>query len=256
MYTELKQELYKLGHRKLPWWIISVMILIMIILGLAMGKQYGKLLVMTCYDSSQIIMLILVVVGSTIFSMEFQNRTILPLMYHATNKGTAYLAKFITIFIYNVLLHIIAIVVTIFFNTVPVVANLVSWTDVYKYNQPLFVNMLATTGVDIITSTMIISLICLMSCIINSNTIVIMINAGIIFMGSNLSSNLLNSNIGPDQIIRWNPFNMLNLTTQYYNYATYHLTSKLSNPELLIGTLCYTMIFTLLGYLIFKQKKF
>ncbi|MGN1272513.1 MAG: ABC transporter permease [Lactobacillus sp.] len=256
MYAELKQELYKLGHRKLPWWIISVMILLMIVLGLAMGKQYGKLLVMTCYDSSQIIMLILVVVGSTIFSMEFQNKTILTLMYHATNKGTVYLAKFVTIFIYDVFLHIIAMIVTIFFNTVPVVANLVSWTAIYKYNQPLFVNMLATTGVDIVTSTMIISLICLMSCIINSNTIVIMVNAIIIFMGSSLSSSLLNSNIGLEKIIRWNPFNMLNLTTQYYNYATYHLTSKLSNPELLVGTLCYIAIFTLLGYFIFKRKKF
>lgn len=209
-----------------------------------------------CYDSSQIIMLILVIVGSTIFSMEFQNKTILTLMYRAPNKGTVYLAKFTTIFIYTIFLHIVAMCVTIFFNTVPIVANPVSWSTIYKYNQPLFANMLATTGVDIITSTLIISLICLMSCLINSNTIVIMLNAFIIFMGSSLSANLLNSNIGPARIIRWNSFNMLNLTTQYYNYATYHLTSKLSNLQLLMATLCYIAIFTLLGYFIFKRKRF
>lgn len=256
MRAELKQEFYKLGHRKLPWWIISFMILFMIFMGLAMGKQYGNLLVMTCYNSSQIIMLILVIVGSTIFSMEFQNKTILTLLYHAQNKGTVYLAKFITIFIYNLFLHAIAMIVTIFFNTVPLIAKIVPWTATYKYNQSLFINMLSTTGVDIITSTLIISLICLKSCMINSNTVVIMINAIIIFMGSSLSSNLLNYNIGPVDIIRWNPLNMLNLTTQYYNYATYHLTSHLSNPQLLIGTLCYIVLFTLLGYLVFRKKKF
>ena len=148
MRAELKQEFYKLGHRKLPWWIISFMILFMIFMGLAMGKQYGNLLVMTCYNSSQIIMLILVIVGSTIFSMEFQNKTILTLLYHAQNKGTVYLAKFITIFIYNLFLHAIAMIVTIFFNTVPLIAKIVPWTATYKYNQSLFINMLSTTGVD------------------------------------------------------------------------------------------------------------
>ena len=33
MRAELKQEFYKLGHRKLPWWIISFMILFMIFMG-------------------------------------------------------------------------------------------------------------------------------------------------------------------------------------------------------------------------------
>ncbi|MDB6257307.1 ABC transporter permease [Lactobacillus amylovorus] len=256
MYAELKQEFYKLGHCKLPWWIISFMILFMVVIGLGMGQQYGKLLVMTSYDSSQVIMLILIVIGSTIFSMEFQNKTILTLMFHAPNKATVYVAKFLTIFIYDLFLHAIAIIVTVFFNTVPLIAKLVSWTAIYKYNQPLVVNMFATAGVDMIASTLIISLICLTSCLINSNTVVIVINALIVFMGSNLSSNLLNSNIGPIDIIRWNPFNMLNLTTQYYNYGTYHLTSHLSNPQLLIGTLCYIAIFTFLGYFVFRRKRF
>lgn len=256
MCAELKRELYKLMHRKLPWWIISLLVIFMIFMGVAMGKIYSKLLVMTCFNCSDAILVILVIVGSTIFSTEFQNKTILTLMYRSPNKGTVYLAKFITIFIYNVFLHIVAILFTVLFNTVPIVTNLTSWTAIYKYNQPLFINMLATTGVDTITSTLIISLICLTSCLINFNTVVIVVNAMIVFMGSDLSSNLLNLHLGPVKIIRWNPLNMLNLTTQYYNYATYHLTLLLSTDQLLVGTLCYTIIFTLVGYLIFKKKNF
>lgn len=256
MYTELHQELYKLFHRKLPWWLISLMLIFMIFMGLAMGKSYGKLLVMTCYNSSQIIMLLLVIVGSTIFSMEFQNKTILTLMYRSSSKGLVFLAKFLTVFIYDVILHIIAIIITILLNTIPILATPVPWTTIYKYHQPLVTNMLLTTGIDLVSSTLIISLICLTSCIINSNTIVIVINAIIIFMGSSLSANLLNANVSLTNIIKWNPLNMLNLTTQYYNYATYHLTSMLSNTQLLFGTLSYSVIFTIIGYLIFRRRNF
>ena len=148
------------------------------------------------------------------------------------------MAKYIALFIYNVVLHLLAIVFTILLNIVPLLNAPVSWTGIYKYHQPLVVNMLATTGIDIITSTLIISLLCLFSCLINSNAIVIAINAIIIFMGRGFSASLLNANLGIDQILKWNPLNMTNLTTQYYNYASYHPTSMLSNSQLFWGTCC------------------
>lgn len=256
MYAELRQELYKLNHRKLPWLIIILMVALMIIIGLAMGRTYSNLLVMTCYDSSTIIMLLLVIVGSTIFSMEFQNKTIIPLVYRSRSRGRVFFAKFVTLFLYDVVLHVVAMIVTCLLNIVPIINNPVSWTAVYKYHQPLVINMLANAGVDLVTSSLIISLICLASCLINSNTVVIAINALIIFMGTDLSSSLLLAHVGPSRLIRWNPFNMLNLTTQYYNYATYHVTSMLSNGQLLLGTLSYTAIFTLLAYWCFQAKHF
>lgn len=256
MYTQLKQELYKLNHRKLPWIIITLMLFFMIIIGLAMGRTYSNLLVMTCYDSSTIIMLILVIVGSTIFSMEFQHGTIIPLIYRSSSRSAVFFAKFITLFLYDLVLHIAAMILTVLLNIAPIINAPVSWTAIYKYHQPLVVNMFMNTGVDLITSTLIISLICLTSCLINSNTVVIAINALIIFMGSDLSSSLLLAHVGPSSIVRWNPFNMLNLTTQYYNYATYHVTSMLSNAQLLTGTLCYTVVFLLLAYWAFGRKKF
>lgn len=256
MFAELRQELYKLNHRKLPWLLIPLMVILMIIIGFAMGRTYSKLLVMTCYDSSDLIMLMLVIVGSTIFSMEFQNGTIITLVYRCGSRSVVYFAKLITLLLYNPLLHAIVILVTVVLNIFPLINAPVSWTATYQYHQPLLVNMLASTGVDLVTSSLIMSLICLMSCLISSNTVVIALNALIIFMGTGLSANLLNAHAGLVKIIRWNPFNMLNLTTQYYNYATYHLTSMLSNNQLLWGTLAYTVLFTALGYVAFRRKKF
>lgn len=254
MYNELKRELYKMKHQKLPWIIVILLIIYMIIMGIAMGRDYGKLLIMTCYNSSQIIMLILVLVGSTIFSTEFQNGTIRLLLYHSSNKISVYFAKLITIIIYDIFLHLIAIGITILFNSTSLINNPVSWDLIYKYHHTLFLNMIMTSGIDLVSSMLIISIVCLTSCLINSNTIVIVVNAAIIFMGSTLSANLLNASVNCKDIVRWNPFNMLNLTTQYYNYSTYHLTSMLSNVQLLWGSICYTMIFIIIGLIVFNKK--
>lgn len=256
MTTILWQEWYKIRHRRLPWLLLVVMVALMIGMGLVMGRSYSRLLAMTCYDSSMIIMLLLVIVGSTIFSQEFQNGTIITMAYRSKSRAAIFFAKLIALFLYDLALHVLAMLVTILLNIVPVINDPVDWFAVYQYHQPLWINMLATTGVDLVASALIVSLVCLASCLINSNTLVIAINALIIFMGSGLSANLLMAHVGPSQIIRWNPFNMLNLTNQYYNYATYHLTSQLTNSQLLVGTLAYTVIFIMAGYLVFRRKKF
>lgn len=83
-----------------------------------------------------------------------------------------------------------------------------------------------------------------------------MVNGIIIFMGSGLSANLLNAHVNLTWLLRWNPLNMTNLTTQYFNYETYHLTSNLTNNQLLLGTILYTIIFTFLAYEKFSKKNF
>lgn len=254
MIQTLHQELYKLFHRRLSWFIIVILLAFMTFIGVAMRHAYSKLLVMTCFDSSDAIMLILVIVGSTIFSTEFQDKTILTLLYRSKSRAAVFGAKFAALVIYDAFLHLLAILITLLFNYL-MLLHPVSLTAVYQYQQPLWVNMLATTGVDMITSGLIISLICLTSCLINSNTWVILVNAVIIFMGSDFSASLTNANVGPAHIIRWNPMNMLNLTTQYYNYASYHPTSMLTNNQLLLATLAYIALFIFCGYWAFTKKR-
>ncbi|NVY96463.1 hypothetical protein HU830_04670 [Lactobacillus sp. DCY120] len=53
-----------------------------------------------------------------------------------------------------------------------------------------------------------------------------------------------------------NPLNMTNLTRQYYNYLTYYETSRLSINQLLLGTTVYLLLFFILGYLVFRKKRF
>lgn len=120
--------------------------------------------------------------------------------------------------------------------------------------------MLKASALDLITTTLVISIIFLLSCLINNNAVVVSVTFLLIFMGQFLSSsillagNLFSLNLLP--LVKWNPFNMLNLTAQYVNYITYHATSHLETGQLFNGALLYAIGFFILGYLVFRKKRF
>ncbi len=256
MKKAIWREIYKLNHRKSTWWSIAVMAVFMIVIGIMMGRSYGKLLVMSTFDAGQIIMLILVVIGSIMFTGEFQDNTILPLIYHAPNKTVVFFAKYLTLLIYNVILHIIAIVLTILFNISALICNPVSLTKIYQYHQSLMVNMLLTAIIDIILTTMVIGMICTIACLLKSSLVSISVNAIIVLVGGGFSANFMEVGGGFAKIMRWNPLNMTYLTPQYYNYASYHGVSMLSDNQLLVGTIIYLIVFCYIGWLVFKKRIF
>jgi len=251
----LRNEIFKLSHQKVTWIAPFTVVILMIVTGILMGDSDPQLLIMASYNSSEWILFALIIVGSTIFSTEFENHTILTTLYKSSNKFEVFAAKFIVISIYNVALHVFSLILTLLLQLTPLNAH-ISWLIINQYHQRLLVNMFVTTGIDLISSTLIISLIFLTSCLINNNSLVITINIAIVFMGQSASASLLRDNHKYLSLIRWNPLNMYNLTTQYYNYGSYHAVSHLTNAGLLLGTLAYIVIFLFLGYYIFKGKRF
>ena len=115
--------------------------------------------------------------------------------------------------------------------------------------------MLTVSAIDLVTTMLIITIVFLLSCLINSNAIVITVSLLVTFLGQGISSDLTRKHMFVE-IMKWNPFNMVNLTRQYGNYITYVVTTHLSNPQLLLGSLIYIMIFFIIGYLIFRKKRF
>lgn len=254
MRFSLYQEFYKLIHQKMVWISPLVLLGLMVTTGFTIGYNESKLLMTTCYDAPDWIILILAVVGATFFSMEFQNNAILTLIYKSANKRAVYFSKYIVILGYNILLHVIAMAFTFVLWMTPL-SRPVSWSTLYLYHQPLWENLLKTSAIDVLTTTFIISLIFLLSCLINNNAVVISVSLLMIFVGQFISGSLLNGNKAV-YFLRWNPFNLTNLTRQYYNYATYVDTSHLSNVQLLCSTASYIVIFVTSGYLIFRKKRF
>lgn len=254
MTPSVYQELYKLSHKKISWISPVILLVLMAISGYTIGFNEGRLLTMTSYDAPDWIMLILVIVGATTFSMEFQNNSILTLLYKAPNKLYVYLSKYVMIFFYNILLHVLAIIFTVGLRFAPMNAH-IAWSVVYQYHQPLWENMLKTSVIDLLTTTLIISLVFLLSCLINNNAVVISVSFLVVFMGQFVSGSLLVDGKFAT-IMKWNPLNMTNLTREYYNYITYYETSHLEISQLLFGTIVYILVFFVLGYLIFRKRRF
>ena len=254
MIYSIKQELYKLVHRKITWIAAIILFFLMLITGFALADESKKLILTLTFDSSDFIMFILVIIGATCFSMEFQNNTILTLLYKSSNKIYVYLSKYIVLFLYNVFLHLLALFYTICLQYT-IFNYQVNWSTSYLYHQPVWLNMVTASLIDLVTTMLIIAIVFLLSCLINSSAIVITASLLITFMGQSISSDLMNGGKLVN-IMKWNPFNMVDLTRQYGNYGMYVLTTHLNNQELLIGSLIYILIFVIAGYLIFRRKRF
>lgn len=254
MAYSIKQEFYKLVHRKITWISAILLLFLMIFTGFSLTEEVKKLVLTLTFDSSDFIMFILVIVGATSFSMEFQNNAILTLLYKSANKIEVYLSKYVVLFIYDIFLHVLAIFYTIILRYTIFRSN-VNWNTVYLYHQPVWINMLATSAIDLITTMLIIAIVFLLSCSINSNAIVITVSLLVTFLGQSISSDLTRSHMLVG-IMKWNPFNMVNLTRQYANYGMYVLTTHLRNPQILLGSIIYIVIFFIIGYLIFRKKRF
>ncbi|AWZ44189.1 ABC transporter permease [Latilactobacillus sakei] len=253
MQTALSQEYYKLLHKKLTWFAPGIIVGLMLLMPLTFNDPHW--LVMANFGSSQWILLVLVIVGATLFSMEIQHNTILTLLYKAPNRRIIYLAKLIVLFGYNIVLHLFALGLTILFNTLAIGGH-ANWLTTYQYHQSLLTNTIMTATIDLGMSLMLIGFLFLLSCLLTNNAVVITTSITIVFMGQALSSKLLNEHPQFGSWLKFNPLNMLNLTFQYANYPVYHKLTQLTNGQLLLGTLGYAVLFLWLGNWCFKRRHF
>ncbi|WP_436635278.1 ABC transporter permease [Latilactobacillus sakei] len=253
MQTALSQEYCKLLHKKLTWFAPGIIVGLMLLMPLTFNDPHW--LVMANFGSSQWILLVLVIVGATLFSMEIQHNTILTLLYKAPNRRIIYLAKLIVLFGYNIVLHLFALGLTILFNTLAIGGH-ANWLTTYQYHQSLLTNTIMTATIDLGMSLMLIGFLFLLSCLLTNNAVVITTSITIVFMGQALSSKLLNEHPQFGSWLKFNPLNMLNLTFQYANYPVYHKLTQLTNGQLLLGTLGYAVLFLWLGNWCFKRRHF
>ncbi|MEB3365328.1 ABC transporter permease [Lactobacillus sp. R2/2] len=135
MIYSIKQELYKLVHRKITWISAIILFFLMLITGFVLADESKKLILTLTFDSSDFIMFILVIIGATCFSMEFQNNTILTLLYKSSNKIYVYLSKYIVLFLYNVFLHLLALFIQFVCNIPYLIIRLTGRLHIYIISQ-------------------------------------------------------------------------------------------------------------------------
>lgn len=255
MVTLVKQELFKMFKKKSS--IIIPILIFILMIGLAvLSKSYpdilgSKLLFKQGFSSFSWLFFLMIIQASTIIAMEFHYGTIKNLLYRNYSRTSIIISKFITLFIYSLIIFAISMIIT-------VLINLTMFSDVNILKQSgdnlsLLQEMLLTGLGNYVGMWLLLSLTLLISCIFKSPGVSIAI--GIIFyFAMSIVSGILFALITQWEWLKWLPINMLNLSSQIIDNDMMKSFTKLELHELFIGNIVYIVIFLVLVIFVFKKK--
>ncbi|WEV39696.1 ABC transporter permease [Lactobacillus sp. ESL0681] len=250
MIDSFKNESYKFSHQKTP--VYGLIALIMVMLYSAIVAKITKNTLIIGFGAIEWLPIILIATGSTFFSMEYSNNTIMLLMYKGSKKFEIYIAKFLVIFLYGLWLTSFAVVTTFLLKFI-LVNNKYSWLAIDQ-GRPLVTNLLLNMLGSVIYSFFIVAFSFMLIMLVKNNAIVICSDLVIGFLGASVSTALLKLFPVAVNVLKWNSLNMIFISQQLARGA-YTQISKLTNQQLVLGTFGYGVIFLLLGYLLFKHQK-
>lgn len=251
----LKQELFKLRKKKSTW--ILSLLLVGFIFGVALlSKKYTEVvntptMVSQLFSGTPCILFIMIAAASTIIAMESQYGTLKNLLYRKYYRGEILISKWLTLLFYSLYLYFLAFVTTILVKII-LFPN-VSFTQTLDTGQTLIEAMGTYLLGNYIGLWLILSLVLMLACFINSSAAAI--SVGIVFyFASSLIAGILSAIIQKWEWVKWNPISMMNLQNQIGNESMMYEFTKLSTTELIIGNIVYIALFLGLGYIVFKKK--
>lgn len=251
MKSNLVREFYKFRHQRIPLYGVIALLLLMLYSAFD-GTKVSRLTISQGFGAGQWIILILITVGSTFVDMEYQNGTIVTLLYKNSNKVRIYLAKLMVINLYGVALLALSMIFTMVLKVL-LIGGQYSWGSIYDQRSLIndfSLNMLGS----LIYMFFIVTLAFLLISLVKANAAVVGIGLVIVFFGSYFSTLLLTTVPSLKAITAWNPFNMIFIINQLSN-STYMKFTYLTSSQLIIGNIAYTFLFVVLGYLLFKKRR-
>ncbi|RMC24146.1 MULTISPECIES: ABC transporter permease [unclassified Lactobacillus] len=250
MGVSLKGEFYKFYHQKVAMYGVVTMLVLMVYS--ALTTNITKNTLAFGFGSVEWIPIILIAVGSAFFAMEYSNNTIIMLIYKNSSKLKSYLAKFIVVFVYGFILTISAVLFTFILNWLLVPGEF-SWGATFHAHTLRDALMLNMFG-EVIYSVFIIGLSFMLTMLVKINAVVICVGLALAFFGASLSAGLMSSLPSLVTIIKWNPLNMI-FISQQLTRSSIILKSNLTNMQLIVATLIYGILFAIIGYYLFKNRR-
>lgn len=247
--TSLRAELFKFSHQKSA--LAGILILILLMVYSVLTTKVDSTQVIFEFGAVQWIPIIMIAVGSTFFAMEYQNRTILILLYKNTKRWQIYWAKLMIVWLYSLVLTVIATLLTIVLKFLLIRTP---WSALISKHQTLLTLLTGNVIGTVIYALFIVTLSFMLIMLIKINVAVIGIGLALGFLGAGISVALMGAFTSLISILRWNPLNMIFITQQLANPA-YAAVSHLSSFEIIGGNLSYAAIFIILGYGLFKKRR-
>lgn len=253
MIDIVKQEFFKLFHKKSTLWTPLVIFGLMGLVGImTIHSNDAKFYISAGFAGFQWAAVMLIVVSANMISMEFEYGTIKHLIVQGNGRSLAFLAKFIVISLYDVYLHGLVFGFTLILKPL-VYGGRFAFAHRYLYGQSLMGNLISATFVDLLGSLIIVGMIIMLACLSKSSAVAIATGIVICFVGQGASELLLRAVGRILPILKWNPFNMLFLSNEWSNPSYVHNT-LLSLSSLVWGNVIYAIGFLALGYVIFRHR--
>ncbi|MFC6261368.1 ABC transporter permease [Levilactobacillus fujinensis] len=252
----LQQEIFKFRHQRLAW--LAPVILIFLMGALAMTAQNAtagdrKFYISSAYGGFQWLTILIIVIGASCVTMEFEYGTIKQLAIQVNHRWMIFVGKYVFVLGYSGLLHIVAVLMTILLKISA--GRGLQWRTVYLYQQSLLANLVINALLDMYGSVMIVALVFLLASCSHNSAVAIATGVGACFMGEGVSSLLLQSFKSALPLLKWNPFNMFFLQEEYGNPSYQQSVTHLSIQQLSVGSLVWTLVFLGVGAVIFSRRR-
>ena len=252
----MQQEIFKFRHQRLTWLIPVILISLMV--GLAMTTHGStvsdqKFYVSSAYGGFRWLMMLIIVMGASCVTMEFEYGTIKQLATQVNHRWMIFVGKYVLVLSYSALLHVLIIFVTGMLKVS--MSRRLPWRTVYFYHHSLLVNLVTNADLDMYGGVMIIGVVFLLASCSRNSAAAIAVGMGACFMGEGASSLLLQSFRSVIPVLKWNPFNMLFLQEQYGNPEYQRTVTHLMIQQLSLGNLVWALIFIGLGAIIFSKRR-
>lgn len=250
MGASLKEEIYKFYHEKIALYGILTMLALMIYNALTANITRSTLAF--GFGSVEWIPIILIAVGSAFFDMEYSNNTIIMMIYKNSRKLKIYLAKFIVVFVYSLILTVLAILFTFILNELFIPVTLKWDVNFYRYTlwSAFLLNMMGT----VIYSFFIVGLSFMLIMLVKVNAVVICVGLALAFFGTSFSIGIMEALPSLINITKWNPLSMIFISQQLTRNSL-SLRSNLTDIQLIIATFIYGILFAILGFYLFKHRR-
>jgi len=252
----LQQEIFKFRHQRLAW--LAPVILVLLQAGLAMTAHGAsvsdqKFYVSSAYGGFQWLTILIIVIGASCVTMEFEYGTIKQLAIQVNHRWTIFVGKYVLVLGYSVLLHGVVILMTLLLKGSG--GRNLSWQNIYRYHQSLLANLVTNAALDMYGGVMIVGLVFLLASCSHNSAAAIAIGVGVCFVGEGVSSLLLQSFKSLLPVMKWNPFNMFFLQEEYGNPSYQQNVTHLTIQQLGVGNLVWALFFVGVGAVIFSRRR-
>ncbi|WP_461214691.1 ABC transporter permease [Lacticaseibacillus sp. GG6-2] len=255
MGTLVKQELFKLTHKKGTWFAVIFMVLVQV--GFAgLRLKYPDFmalprLIANGYIGGMLVLFIMIASCASTIAMEFQYGTIKQLLYRQYYRSQVFVSKLIVLVLQLVVLQAIACAVS-FLLTVILFPEFDWQQSVAGGNTWIQQYGLALAG-NLLMMLLLLSVVVLLATLFKTNAAAIA--TGFIgYFVIQAAASLILLLIQKWEWLKWNPFTMLLIGSQMAAPKVYSPLTHLDTGIMALCTFGYTVLFTLIAYLSFRRR--